>query len=214
MGSLKFSAMLRIFLIVLLWGAVGIANAATTIMVFGDSLSAGYGLAQDAGWVNLLQKRLDREKYDYKVVNASLSGETTVGGKNRLSAAIAQHRPAIVVVELGINDGMRGADIAAVRANLSMMIADCRVHGARVLLVGMRLPPNYGSGYAGKFQRMYEELAKSQRVPLVPFLFEGFAADASAFQTDNMHPNARAQQQMLGTVWGRLQPMIARDTIR
>jgi acyl-CoA thioesterase-1 len=210
MGALKFSAMLRIVLIVLLWGVAGITNATTTILVFGDSLSAGYGLPQSAGWVNLLQKRLDREKHDYKVANASLSGETTVGGKNRLGAALAQHQPSIVVLELGINDGARGANIAIIRANLTAMIADCRRHGAKVLLVGMRLPPNYGSDYAGKFQRMYAELARSQRVPLVPFLFEGFAADSGAFQSENMHPNAGAQPLMLDTVWKQLQPLLAR----
>jgi acyl-CoA thioesterase-1 len=186
------------------------ANAATTILVFGDSLAAGYGLAQSAGWVNLLQKRLEREKRDYKVANASLSGETTTGGKTRLGAALAQHQPSIVVLELGINDGMRGANIATIRANLTVMIEECRKHGAKVVLVGMRLPPNYGSDYAGKFQRMYAELARSQRVPLVPFLFEGFAADSGAFQPDNMHPNAGAQPLMLDTVWKELQPLLVR----
>lgn len=208
MDALKFSAMLRIVLIVLLWGVAGITNAATTILVFGDSLSAGYGLPQSAGWVDLLQKRLAREKYDYKVVNASLSGETTVGGKNRLDAALAQHKPSIIVLELGINDGLRGASLATIRTNLATMIAVCRKHGARVLLVGMRLPPNYGSDYAGKFQRIYAEVAKSQHVPLVPFLLEGFAGDSSAFQSDNMHPNAGTQSIMLDTVWKQLRPIL------
>ena len=208
MGALEISAMLRIFLFVLWWNAAGVAYAAASIMVFGDSLSAGYGLPQGAGWVDLLQQRLAREKYDYKVINASLTGETTVSGKNRLGGALTRHKPEIVILELGGNDGLRGAGIDTIRANLTAMIAACRRREARVLLVGMQLPPNYGSTYVEKFRSMYGSVAKSQRVTLVPSLLEGFAADRGAFQPDGIHPNAAAQPRMLDTVWKQLQPML------
>jgi acyl-CoA thioesterase-1 len=202
--------MLRIFLILLLWSATGVTHAAATLMVFGDSISAGYGLQQGTGWVDLLQRRLTSEKYDYRVINASLSGETTVGGKNRIGRALAQYKPDIVILELGANDGLRGASIETLRANLAAIIAECRKRGAQVLLVGMQLPPNYGSGYTEKFRSAYSSIAASLRVPLVPFLLEGFAADAGAFQPDGVHPNASAQSRMLDTIWKQLQPMLSR----
>ncbi len=179
-------------------------------MVFGDSLSSGYGLPQGAGWVDLLQQRLARENYDYKVINASLTGETTVSGKNRLGSALTRHQPKIVILELGGNDGLRGARIETIRANLAAMIADCRKREAKVLLVGMQLPPNYGSAYVEQFRALYSAVAKSQRVPLVPFLYEGFATDRGAFQPDGIHPNATVQMRMLDTVWKQLQPMLTR----
>jgi acyl-CoA thioesterase-1 len=214
MGALEISAMLRIFLFVLLCNAAGVAYAAASIMVFGDSLSTGYGLPQGAGWVDLLQQRLAREKYDYKVINASLTGETTVSGKNRLGGALTRHQPEIVILELGGNDGLRGAGIDTIRANLTTMIAACRQREARVLLVGMRLPPNYGKDYTEKFRRTYGAVAKSQRVPLVPFLYEGFATDRGAFQPDGIHPNAAAQPRMLDNVWKQLQPMLVGNSKR
>ncbi|HEV2008585.1 MAG TPA: arylesterase [Burkholderiales bacterium] len=202
--------MLRIFLFLLLWSAAGVTHAAATIMVFGDSISAGYGLRQGTGWVDLLQRRLTSEKYDYKVINTSLSGETTLGGKNRIGRALAQHKPDIVILELGVNDGLRGASVEAIRANLAAMIADCRKRGAKVLLVGMQLPPNYGSDYTEKFRSAYSSIATSLRVPLVPFLLEGFAADPGAFLSDGVHPNASAQLRMLDTIWIQLRPMLSR----
>jgi acyl-CoA thioesterase-1 len=208
MGALEFSDMLRIVLFVLLWSAAVAVHAAATILVFGDSLSSGYGLPQGAGWVDLLQQRLQRENYDYKVINASLTGETTAGGKNRLSRALAQYQPEIVILELGGNDGLRGTKIETIRANLSTMIAACRKRGARVLLAGMQLPPNYGSEYVGKFRQMYGAVAKSQRVPLVPFLLEGFAGDPGAFQADGYHPNVTVQPRMVDTVWKQLRPLL------
>ena len=208
MGALEISAMLRIFLFVVLWSIAGVTHAAATILVFGDSLSAGYGLPQGAGWVDLLQQRLARKKYDYKVINASLTGETTVSGKNRLGGALTRHQPEIVILELGGNDGLRGAGIDTIRANLITMIAACRQRKAGVLLVGMQLPPNYGSTYVEKFRVLYGAVAKSQRVPLVPLLLEGFAADRGAFQPDGIHPNAAAQLRMLDTVWKQLQPLL------
>jgi acyl-CoA thioesterase I len=200
--------MLRIFLVLLLLSAAGITHAAATIMVFGDSISAGYGLPQGTGWVNLLQQRLERENNNYKVTNVSLSGETTAGGKNRIADALTRHKPEIVILELGANDGLRGAKIEAIHSNLLSMIAECNRRGSKVLLVGMQLPPNYGNVYAEKFREMYVAVARSQRVPLVPFIYEGFAADRSAFQADGIHPNLTAQAYMLDTVWKRLYPML------
>ncbi|HEV8519216.1 MAG TPA: arylesterase [Burkholderiales bacterium] len=202
--------MLRIFLFLLLWSTAGVTQAAATIMVFGDSISAGYGLRQGTGWVDLLQRRLTSEKYDYKVINASLTGDTTVGGKNRIGRALAQSKPDIVILELGANDGLRGANVETIRANLAAMITECRKRGAKVLLVGMQLPPNYGSAYTEKFRSAYSSLAESLRVSLVPFLLEGFAADSGAFQSDGIHPNASVQSRMLDTIWIQLRPMLSR----
>lgn len=200
--------MLRTFLFVLLLSAAGITHAAATILVFGDSISAGYGLPREQGWVDLLRARLAREHADYKVVNASVTGETTVGGKIHLGAALKLHQPQIVILELGGNDGLRGARVETIRANLTAMIAACREHGSRVLLVGMRVPPNYGSDYEHKFHLVYETTAKNQRVALVPFLFEGFAADRTMFQSDGIHPTAAAQKKMLDNIWPRLRPLL------
>ena len=185
------------------------AHATTTILVFGDSLSAGYGLPQGAGWVELLRHRLALEKYDYKVINASLTGETASGGRNRIGAALTQHKPGIVVLGLGANDGLRGTSAATIRANLTAVIATCRAQGASVLLVGMQLPPNYGSDYVEKFRDLYRAVARSQRVPLVPFLLEGFAAERDSFQADGFHPNAESQLRILDNVWKELRPLMA-----
>lgn len=206
--------MLRIFLFLVLSVAAGITHAAATILVFGDSISAGYGLPRDQGWVDLLRARLARDHPDYKVINASLSGETTVGGKSRLPATLAQHHPQIVILELGGNDGLRGTRTETIRANLATMIAECRKHNSRVLLVGMRVPPNYGSDYEEKFRSLYAALAKSEHVPLAPFLFEGFAADRGMFQSDGIHPVAAAQEKMLDTVWPHLRLLLAGSTNR
>jgi acyl-CoA thioesterase I len=184
------------------------ASHAATILVYGDSLSAAYGLAPELGWVNLLARRLHAERPDYKVANVSISGETTHGGRNRIEGALKAHRPAIVIVELGANDGLRGSSIDSTRANLESIIDASRRAGARVLLVGMRLPPNYGAAYTEKFQQLYAEIAKRKKVPLVPFLFEGFGEDPKYFQSDGIHPAALAQPVMLDTVWKELQPLL------
>lgn len=176
--------------------------------MFGDSISAGYGLPRGQGWVDLLQSRLHRENSDYKVVNASLSGETTDGGRRRLSAVLAQHRPQITIIELGGNDGLRGTRIDAMRTNLAAMIDECKKHGSRVLLVGMDLPPNYGSDYTEKFRTTFKSVAQNERIALVPLLFEGFAADTAMFQPDGIHPAAAAQPKMLETIWTRLRPLL------
>jgi acyl-CoA thioesterase I len=196
-------------LIVLLLFLLPQTAAAATVLVFGDSLSAGYGLPLDQTWVSLLERKLRDEKRDYRVVNASISGETTAGGRSRIEAALSTHRPAIVVLALGANDGLRGHDIGAMRANLEAIIEACRKFNAKVLLVGMRLPPNYGPAYTEKFSAVFTTLAKEKNLPLVPFLLEGFADRPDYyFQTDGMHPGQRAQPLMAETVWRSLRPLL------
>ena len=190
----------------LLFSAV--AGAAPTILVIGDSLSAGYGIAQKSGWVSLLQQRLEQEKSNYSVINASLSGETTSGGLARAEALLAQPRPAIVILELGCNDGLRGLPLDAVRRNLAAIIQMSKVRKARVLLVGMKLPPNYGAAYTRQFEDNYRQLASQFKIALVPFLFEGFAEKRDWFQADGLHPTAAAQPALLENVWSRLKPML------
>ena len=184
------------------------AAPAATILVFGDSLSAGYGLQPDQGWVSLLAKRLQSEKLDYKVANASISGETTHGGAKRIEAALKAHRPAIIIVELGANDGLRGGSPETMRANLEAIVDASLRAKARVLLVGMRLPPNYGTPYAEKFRQVFIEIAKRRKLPPAPFLLEGFAEKREYFQADGIHPTAEAQPAMLDTVWKGLRPLL------
>jgi acyl-CoA thioesterase-1 len=186
------------------------AGYAATILVYGDSLSAGYGLPQQTAWPNLLSQRLRDESFDYKVVNASISGETTLGGKNRIAQALSAHKPEIVILALGANDGLRGHDLEAMRANLNAIIQACSSRNARLLLVGMRLPPNYGAAYIQNFHDTFRELAKSRKLPLVPFLLEGFADDARYFQGDGLHPTVSAQPLILENVWKFLRPQLKR----
>jgi acyl-CoA thioesterase-1 len=178
------------------------------ILVFGDSLAAGYGLPQGRGWVDLLQDKLAAGKLDYRVVNASISGETTVGGRNRLPAALEQHRPRVVVLELGSNDGLRGQPPSLMRDNLVAMVEASRAAGAQVLIIGMRIPPNYGPKYTREFHATIEEVARRQRTALVPFLLEGFAERRELFQSDGIHPNEQAQPLILETVWKGLRPLL------
>lgn len=201
----------RLLLIVcfLLWGVA--AEAAQAILVFGDSLSAAYGMPQESGWVALLEQRVRREKPGYRVINASISGETTRGGRYRIEQVLADHQPAVVILELGANDGLRGLPLDATRANLDAIIAACRNRKARVLLVGMRLPPNYGTAYAAKFRAIYEQAAQRHKIPLLPFLLEGFAANSELFQADGLHPTAAAQPLIMEQIWIRLQPLLARS---
>ncbi|HLF39652.1 MAG TPA: arylesterase [Burkholderiales bacterium] len=187
------------------------ASFAATILVFGDSLAAGYGLPREQGWVHLLEQRVRVEKLDYKVVNASISGETTLGGRNRIDAALKAHRPAIVILELGANDGLRGARLEAIRSNLEAISDACRRANARVLLVGIRVPPNYGLPYAEKFEGVFSEVARSKKLPLVPFLLDGFSENRDLFQADGIHPSAAAQPLMLDTVWKELRPLLKRQ---
>lgn len=178
------------------------------MLVFGDSLSAAYGLPREQGWVSLLARRLAAEKSDYKVANASISGETTQGGRSRIAAALKTYRPSIVILELGANDGLRGTTLDATRANLEAIIDACRNAGAQVLLVGMRLPPNYGTAYSDKFHQLYVEVAKRKKLRLVPFLFEGFAEKREYFLEDGFHPAANGQAMMFDTVWKELRPLL------
>ncbi len=180
-------------------------------MVYGDSLSAGYGLPAGKGWANLLPERLKEERFDYKVANASLSGETTLGGRNRIATSLKLHQPEIVILALGANDGLRGGSLGTMRSNLESIVDSSRKSGARVMLVGMRLPPNYGSDYTEKFRQVFREIAATRKVTLVPFLFEGFADNRAYFQPDSVHPNVDAQPIMLETVWKGLRPLLKRQ---
>lgn len=183
------------------------AAGGKTILVFGDSLSAGYGIRPEAAWPSLLQKRLAEKRLDYSVANLSISGETTAGGRSRLPEALRRHRPAVVVLELGANDGLRGLQLAQMRSNLEAMVDAAREAGARVLLVGMRLPPNYGP-YARQFESAFTEVAKRQKVGLVDFLLAGIADQPSLFQSDMLHPTAEAQPHILDNVWPALAPLL------
>jgi acyl-CoA thioesterase I len=185
------------------------AAEARTILVFGDSLSAAYGLRPDQGWVALLQQRLQAQGYGYTTVNASISGETSSGGLERLPHALALHHPAIVVLELGANDGLRGLPLATVRANLMRMIELCRAAHAKVLLLGIRLPPNYGPRYASEFAQLYADLAREESVELVPFLLEKVALKPDLMQADGLHPDAAGEAPVLETVWPYLKPMLS-----
>jgi acyl-CoA thioesterase-1 len=176
------------------------------LLVFGDSLSAGYGLPQGKGWVDLLQKKLVDGGFDYRVVNASISGETSLGGRNRFAAALATHKPQIVILELGANDGLRGQPLSDLRDNLVAMIREARQTRAQVVLTGMRIPPNYGPDYTKKFQAVFTEVARAEHVPLVPFLLEGFSSQRDMFQSDGIHPNEQAQRLVLANVWKLLAP--------
>jgi len=183
-------------------------GAAPVLLVLGDSISAGYGLAAGTGWVALLDARLKSEGYRHSIVNASISGDTTAGGRARLPALLAQHTPAIVVIELGGNDALRGGNLAATRANLESMVAAAQDAKARVLIVGMQLPPNYGPTYVRDFSALFAEVAKAKRVPIVPAFFAGFGDDLALFQPDRIHPTAQAQAKLLDNVWPTLQPLL------
>lgn len=184
------------------------AQAAQTILVLGDSLSAEYGIARDAGWVKLLEKRLREERLDYNVVNASISGETTVGGKTRLPDLLKRHRPAIVVVELGANDALRGLPLKTTETNLRGIVTSATDAKARVLLVGMRIPPNYGQDYAERFHGLYGKLAEEYRLRLVPFFLDKVIEKPEWFQQDRIHPTAEAQRTLLDNVWPQLKPLL------
>jgi acyl-CoA thioesterase-1 len=182
--------------------------AAPVLLVLGDSISAGYGLPGGAGWVDLLAARLKANGSAYRVVNASISGDTTAGGRARLAPLLQQHKPRVVVVELGGNDALRGGRLATTRENLDAMVAAAQGAGARVLLVGMQLPSNYGPAYVKEFGDLFGSVAQARRVPLVPFIFAGFGDDLAWFQPDRIHPNVAAQPRMLDNVWPVLQPLL------
>ena len=186
--------------------SVGPATAKSTVLVVGDSLSAAYGLAPEQGWVALLGEQL--AKRGVEVANASISGETSAGGAARIEAELARTKPSVVVIALGANDGLRGLPPAAMRDNLDTMIDRSKRAGARVLLVGMRIPPNYGRDYTDAFEGVYRELAKRHEVALLPFLLEPIAAGREYFLPDQLHPSAAAQPKLLAHVWAALEPLL------
>jgi acyl-CoA thioesterase-1 len=187
----------------------GVSHAATkSILVLGDSLSAAYGIAAARGWVTLLGERLARERPDYRVVNSSVSGETSAGGRARIAGELKRHEPSVVVVELGGNDGLRGLPAAQMEDNLAAIIVAAQQAGARVLLVGMKMPPNYGPDYSERFEQVFAQLHKRYRTAWVPFLLEGFAERRELFQPDGIHPSEEAQPLMLERIWGALAPLL------
>ncbi|WP_233272576.1 arylesterase [Paraburkholderia acidisoli] len=195
--------------------APGTAVAAKpAIAVLGDSLSAEYGLPRDTGWVALLRQRLASERIDYSVANTSISGDTTSGGLARLPLVMQRIKPAIVVIELGANDALRGVPLATTESNLRAIIAQVRKGNARPVLVGMYVPPNYGPDYTQKFHALYGQLAKELNVPLVPFLLAGLADKPELFQADQMHPTQQAQPLLLANVWPTLKPLLDNGGVR
>lgn len=196
---------LLVLLVLLLFSS---GAAARTVLVFGDSLSSGYGLPLDKAWVSLLQARLATGLKPWRVVNASLSGETTAGGLPRLEPLLHREKPDIVILELGGNDGLRGLPPEQTRSNLDSMIRLGKRHGARVLLVGMQLPPNYGRAYTEKFRGLFPELAGKHKVALAPFLLEGIGENREFFQPDGIHPTVAAQPILLDNVWPHLKPLL------
>lgn len=178
------------------------------ILVLGDSLSAGYGLPRDAGWVSLLERRLATQGYPHRVVNASISGDTSAGGLSRLPAALDAHRPQIVLVELGGNDGLRAQPVKQLRSNLERIVALSQAAGATPVLFEMQIPSNYGPAYTGSFAKVFGEIAKAQKLPLVPFFLAHIATDPAQFQDDGIHPNVAAQPKLLEGVWPTLKPLL------
>ncbi len=184
------------------------AKGARTLLVMGDSLSAAYGLAPAQGWVSLTADRIGKTKPGWRVVNASISGETTAGGAARIAAELQRHKPAVIIIALGANDGLRGLPLAQTRANLEKMIKIAQAGKARVLLVGMRMPPNYGPDYTRGFEQNFSALAKQYNTALLPFLLEPIALDRNAYQADNLHPVATAQPKLRDHVWKALEPLL------
>jgi len=196
--------------IFLLWAGLQSAAAApaSTILVFGDSLSASYGVPVERSWVTLLEKRLDIMDKPYRVINASISGETTDGGLRRLPEVLARTKPALVILELGGNDGLRGFPLKVVQENLSRMVTAALDANAKVLLVGMRIPPNYGKRYTEGFQQLYGQISDQHDTPLVPFMLEEIAVKPELMQDDRIHPRAEAQAQILDNIWPHLEPLL------
>lgn len=195
-----------------LWAATLLLGSsqlfAAPVLVLGDSLAAGYGIDPAQGWVSLLQQRLDQQGYELQVINASISGETTGGGLSRLPALLAQYEPRLVMLELGANDGLRGTPLPVIRDTLTQLVQASRNAGAEVLLIGNRLPSNYGVRYTDGFFALFAEVAQAHRVALVPFLLDGVALDWDLMQSDGLHPNEQAQMRLLETVWKDLQPLL------
>ncbi|MCG6876618.1 MAG: arylesterase [Betaproteobacteria bacterium] len=200
--------MLRKLILVVLAAAWCPAAAAATILVFGDSLSAAYGIGAREGWPTLLEERLRQNKLDYTVANASISGETSSGGATRIADAVKRTRPSIVIVALGSNDGLRGLPVDQMKANLNRIVRTAKSAGSKVLVVGSRMPPNYGPRYTREFEQVFAEVATEQNAALVPFMLAGIATTRDYFLSDNLHPTAAAQPIILDTIWRGLKPLL------
>lgn len=189
--------------------SISSAAPAATVVVFGDSISAAYGLEVNKGWVAKLQQKLDQQApHKHRVINASVSGETTQGGVLRLPRVLDQYRPDVLVLELGGNDGLRGQPPALMNKNLNTMITLAQQHKIKVLLLGIKIPPNYGQGYSQAFAAVYPKVAQTYKIPLVPFIMEGIAGHEELMQADGIHPNTQAQDRLLGNIWPKLQMLL------
>ncbi|MGH8161774.1 MAG: arylesterase [Gammaproteobacteria bacterium] len=201
-------------LLFLFGAAARAASQPPVLLVVGDSLSAAYKIPVDKGWVHLLSERLAHKGYDYRVVNASIPGDTTAGGRARLPGELKRNKPAIVVIELGGNDGLQGLAPAQMQSNLSRMVTLAKKAGAKVLLVGVRMPPNYGAAYVERFEAVYRQVAKAENVPLVPELMKGIVTNPELMQERGIHPRAEAEPKLLDNVWPALEPLLAKPTLQ
>ena len=215
--STAFSIVMRMVMITsIVFGSLVCVNTAVyaedktprTILVLGDSLSGAFGLDVGEGWVMLLQQKLSRQDHDYRVINASVSGDTTRTGLGRIQSALKMHSPSIVIIALGGNDGLRGLPFTEIESSLAEIIQRCKAHGAQVLLVGVRLPPNYGPAYNQKFAEIYQRLSDNYQVPLVAKMLDNVADNGALMQADGMHPTAAAQPQVMRNVWTGLEPLL------
>lgn len=200
--------LLTTFLLCLVWANSSRGDEDKTVLVFGDSLSASYGIEEEQGWVNLLSEKLRQAQSPYSVINASVSGETSTGGLSRLPAALAEFQPSVVILELGGNDGLRGLPLATLQSNLEEMVSLSQRAGAKVLLAGIQIPPNYGPRYTEPFYALFGDIAESEQLPFVPFLIDGIPQQPELMQNDGVHPRAEAQHMILDNVWPVLAPML------
>lgn len=207
MKNLTFR-LLTTFLLCLVWANSSRGDEDKTVLVFGDSLSASYGIEEEQGWVNLLSEKLRQAQSPYSVINASVSGETSTGGLSRLPAALAEFQPSVVILELGGNDGLRGLPLATLQSNLEEMVSLSQRAGAKVLLAGIQIPPNYGPRYTEPFYALFGDIAESEQLPFVPFLIDGIPQQPELMQNDGIHPRAEAQHMILDNVWPVLAPML------
>lgn len=210
MGSFVVLYMKRGFLLLFWLFVLPVSSGADTILIVGDSLSSAYGMAVEQGWVALLRERIAAAGREDRVINSSISGDTTANARDRLPATLARYRPDVVILELGGNDGLRGLAFEQMKQNLSAMIDEVRDTGAKLLLVGVQLPPNYGRRYTDRFEAVYRELAEEKSTPLLPSLVDGVGTDTALMQADGLHPNARAQPLIAARIWMLLQPLLSR----